>query len=28
MIKHIAHKVNEIINYLQHISKEDKWKKI
>jgi tRNA U34 5-carboxymethylaminomethyl modifying enzyme MnmG/GidA len=24
MIKHIAHKVNEIINYLQHISKEDK----
>jgi hypothetical protein len=24
MIKHIAHKVNEIINYLQYISKEDK----
>ena len=24
MIKHIAHKVNEIINYLQHISKENK----
>lgn len=22
-IKHIAHKVNEIINYLQHISKEE-----
>lgn len=22
-IKHIAHKVNEVINYLQHISKED-----